>query len=235
MIKKLMMFVVAAMATIGAWAATETVNGKDGWTFGENWCGVKTYALDKAPDEFTVDSSLKFGKVYGGGMWDGSGYSERELWEESTVESVLVWPGGKSGEYAFIPVEGSGTITPIIYGDKKYVSTVEVWTDSQLFETFTPKGVSSSEWENDYDCWEYESGRKCYSWPKSVWPDNKVVSGRRWIVVGISQNTKAWAGRSIFRVGVVGSSELSESVVVKISSEYLNPPLSDFFHGIHGI
>ena len=115
-----MIFVVAAMAAIGAWAATETVNGKDGWTFGENWCGVKTYALDKAPDEFTVDSSLKFGKVYGGGMWDGSGYSEREIWEASAAESGLLWPGEKGGEYAFIPVEGSGTITPIIYGDKKY-------------------------------------------------------------------------------------------------------------------
>ena len=176
--------------------------------------------------------NLTFGKVYGGGMWDGSGYSEREIWEASAAESGLLWPGKKGGEYALIPVEGSGTITPIIYGDKKYVSTVEVWTDSQLFETFTPKGVSSSEWENDYDCWEYESGRKCYSWPKSVWPDNKVVSGRRWIVVGMSQNTRAWAGRAIFRVGVVGGSELSESVVVKKAEANLNPPLSDFFHGM---
>lgn len=206
--------------------------GEDGWTFGENWCGVKTYALDRAPDEFAVDSGLTFGKVYGGGMWDGSGYSEREIWEESTVESGLLWPGEKGGEYAFIPVLGEGSITPIIYGDKKYVTKVEVWTDGQMFEKFTPKGVSSSKWEDDADYWEYESGIKWYSWPKSVWPDNKVVSGRRWIVVGISQNTMSWAGRAIFRVGVVGSSELSESVVVKISCDNLNPPMSDFFHGM---
>lgn len=61
--------------------------GNKGWSWSEDWCGVKTYALDNAPKEFAVDSGLKFGKVYGGGMWDGDGYSEREIWDNSWVES----------------------------------------------------------------------------------------------------------------------------------------------------
>ena len=203
-----------------------------GWVWGENWCGVKTYEVDDVPVEYSVKSDLKMGRLYCGGMWDGDGYSEREIWEESTVESGLLWPGEKGGEYAFIPVSGNGAITPIIYGDKKHITTIEVWTDSQMFEKFTPKGISSSEWDDDEDMWEYESDIKWYSWPKSVWPDNKVVADRRWIVVGVGQNSNVWSGFTIFRVGISGTSELSSQIIVHMSQDNVKPSLIDFFRGM---
>ena len=212
-------------------AAVYFTNGSSGWTWGEEWCGVKTYTLNEVPEEYAVQSDLKIGDVYGGGWWaDGplSSQMAYEIWDNGTI-------GTWGDEMAFVSVTGSGTINPVIlYGDTpvEYLGPASVWTDKQLFEKFVPSGVESSKWEDEYHTWYYETSKACYEWAKSIWPENKVVSNRRWIVVP-AKEVDGWSGVMNFRVGISGTSEISSAIIVHHDDR---PPsnlrIDDFFHGM---
>ena len=211
--------------------------GASGWTWGEEWCGVKTYALNEVPDAYSVESNLKFGRVYGCEI-PGADYVGLKTWG--------IWGNNDIGlyddEYALIPVTGTGTIKPVILGDvpSGYLDTPQVWTDQKMFNTVTPKGVATSKWETaDYndDLWYYETSKVEYEWPKNIWPDKKPVADRRWIVIH-AKGKEVWSGVWSFRVGLAGTSEISDPMIVVPSEEciedngLLNLSLSDFFRGI---
>ena len=206
-------------------------SGASGWNWGEEWCGVKTYALNEKPEEYTLASNLKFGRVYGGEMWEGYGFTERCIWNNNDV-------GLYGDEYAFFPVTGTGRITPVILGDVPvgYLDAPQVWTDQKMFETFTPKGVATSKWKDDGDEWEYEASKVEYEWPKSIWPDKKPVADRRWIVIHAKEK-EVWSSVWSFRVGLAGTSEVSDPMIL-VSSEdceqngLQNLSPGDFFRGI---
>ena len=209
-------------------------SGASGWNWGEEWCGVETYALNEKPEEYTLASSLKFGRVYGGEMWEGYGFTERCIWNNNDV-------GLYGDEYAFFPVTGTGRITPVILGDVPvdYLDAPQVWTDQKMFDTFTPKGVAPSKWEMDDDepgQWYYEAKTADYEWPQNIWPNKKPVTNRRWIVIHVKEK-EVWSGVWSFRVGLAGTSEISDPMIVVSSEEcedngLLELSLDDFFRGI---
>ena len=133
---------------------------------------------------------------------------------------------------------GTGTITPVIIGDvpSGYLDKPQVWSDQKMLDTFTPKGVAPSKWISDGDAmWYYEGSKAEWEWPKSIWPENKVVSNRRWIVVRAKEMKNVWSGIWSFRVGISGTSEISDPVVVVPGDSWQieqNFAPSDFIHGV---
>ena len=216
------------------WKGVYYHEGTAGWIWGEEWCGVRTYSLGASFDEYTVASSLKFGRIYAGEMPDAgwSGFTSYEIWDSHDI-------GLYGDEYAFIPVTGTGALKPVLYGDVPagWLDSPQVWTDQKMFDTFTPKGASPSKWDDDGDEWYYETNKKEWSWPKEIWPDNAPVANRRWIVVHAKEKA-VWSGVWSFRVGLAGTSEISDPVIVVPSEEFdQNGALAtfsanDFFRGI---
>ena len=214
------------------WDAVYYQNGAEGWAWGEEWCGAKTYAVeDKIDEQYAVASNLKFDRVYGGGQYGDSNWMEYEIWDNGM--------GLYGDEYALIPVTGTGAITPVIIGDVPagYLDKPQVWSDQKMFETFTPKGVAPSKWESDGDSsWYYEGAKAEWEWPKAIWPENKAVPNRRWIVVRAKDVENVWSGVWAFRVGISGTSEISDPVVVvpgdrwQIEQNFFAP--SDFIRGV---
>ena len=102
-----------------------------------------------------------------------------------------------------------------------------------MFSTFTPSGVSPSRWKDDDgdDEWEYESSNVCWEFSKEVCPDKKPVEGRRWIVVR-GKPSSIWSGLSTFKVGILGTSEISGAVYVRPSEYALNSPIAEHIRGI---
>ena len=189
---------------------------------------------DNLPADYAATSNFKMGALYGGAKYDGSTWADREMWQGDDVEIDLQLEGESGNTFAFIPVTGTGVLEPVVIGDlpKKHIASVKVWTDQEMFDTFTPKGVSSSKWEDDDEGWEYESGKNWYWWPKSAWPANKVVADRRWIVVMFNRNVDYWAGAKTLRVGIAGTSVVSDSYTVLPEELVLNPDISGFTHGM---
>ena len=215
------------------WGGVYYHEGNAGWKWGAEWCGVKTYALNEMPAAYAKESKLKFGRVYGGEQSSGSGWSGHYIWDNNDI-------GLYGDEYAFIPVTGTGTIKPVIYGDvpSGYLETAEIWTDQKMFDTFTPKGVATSKWKSDEEgLWYYEISKGEWEWPKELWPKKKVVSGRRWIVIHAKEK-KLWSGVWSFRVGLDGTSEISDPIIVVPSEEFDGNGLlskytpSDFMRGL---
>ena len=204
-----------------------------GWSWGEDWCGVRTYALNEVPAAYAAESNLKFGRVYGGALWSESGWSAHEIWDNNDV-------GLYGDNYALIPVTGKGTIKPVIYGDvpSGYLDTPEIWTEQQMFNTFTPKGVSSSKWdcEDEYK-WCYETSGAEWEWPREIWPQKTVETDRRWIVIHAKEKN-VWSGVWSFRVGLAGTSEISDPIIVVPIEDFDGNGLlskhtpSDFMRGI---
>lgn len=198
-------------------------------------CAAITLAASSAwaediPVECAVQSDFKIGRVYTGMMWKPSFYTDIELWDRNAI-------GLYGSEYAFVPVVGTGTIKPrIIYCNtpKECLDSAQIWTEQQMFSTFTPSGVSPSRWKDDDgdDEWEYESSNACWEFSKEVWPDKKPVEGRRWIVVR-GKPSSIWSGLSTFKVGILGTSEISGAVYVRPSEYALNPPIAEHIRGIN--
>ena len=196
---------------------------------------------DELPGEYTATSNFKMGALCGGSKYGGkigsSNWADRELWEGDHVTVDTRFPGETDGNntYAFVPVTGTGALKPVVMGDlpEKHIASVTVWTDQDMFDTFTPKGVSSTKWEDDGDAWYYESSQNCYWWEKSIWPNKKVVADRRWIVVALKQNPDGWwAGAKTLRVGIAGTSVISDPFTVRPDTVVLNPDVSNFTHGM---
>ena len=217
------------------WRVIYYHEGASGWKWGADWCGVKTCALNEVPEAYAKESNLKFGRVYGGEQSSGSGWSAHCIWYNNDI-------GLYGDEYALIPVTGTGTIKPVIYGDvpSGYLETAEIWTDQKMFDTFTPKGVATSKWKSDEDedwMWYYETSKGDWEWPKEIWPKKKVVSNRRWIVIHAKEK-KLWSGVWSFRVGLSGTSEVSDPIIVTTSEEFDGNGLlskhtpSDFMRGL---
>ena len=214
--------------------------GNDGWTWNGDWCGVKTYPLPNIPNEYKAASDCTFGRTYGGGWWkdewmrDGKliRFTEYELWYNNDA-------GLYGDEFAFFPVTtAKSSIKPYILFDdtpEKYLDDAEVWTDAKMFGKFVPKNTSVSHWDgDDDDRYEYKYEDEYWHWPKNLWPDNKAVSDRKWIVVPLKEVKKKWSGVSSFRVGVFGTSAISDPVLV-VSDEDNVIFTKDFVSGFHGM
>ena len=136
-------------------------------------------AMADIPAECIADSNLKFGKVYCGTKESWNGWTEQAIWDGQYGFTLGEF------EYALVPVTGSGTLKPVVFGDvpNGYIDTPQVWSDQKMLEFFTPKGVSPSKWEGYNGVWYYERSNAEWSWPQEIWPDNKTVEDRRWIVV----------------------------------------------------
>ena len=144
------------------------------------------------------------------------------------------------GEYVFIPVTGDGEISPVIlHGDTtdECFESVEVWSEEKMFATYVPSGVPQSEWDRweEYgDLWyEYESDDDdgiSYCWPSYLWPENKPVPGRRWIVVKSSEASYSGALKT-FRVGIDGTSVISDTLLLRPEG-FRFEELDGFVHGI---
>ena len=216
-------------------------DGASGWSWGEEWCGVKTYALNDIPDAYAVESDIRIGRNFGGGWWSwkkgGATYTEREIWRGNEM-------GLYGDENAFIEVYGTGAIKPVVFhGDtpSSYLGKVEIWSDQKMFETFTPPGLAASAWKaknsdcgapSDHDYYhETANGRDSWEWDMLLWPDKKVVPERRWIVVP-AKEVAIWAGIRSIRVGIVGTSEISDTMLVRCTDEAYSPNPNDFFHGM---
>lgn len=154
------------------------------------------------------------GKICSGGVWDaslGSGktFVERELscWGWGTCSS---W----GDEEIYVPVLGTGTITPIIlHGNTKAadLGTVKILTDQQMMDRFTPKGVSPSKWDGDGSDYEYETANGSWEWPSHLWgKSTKAKSDRRWIQIPIKMST-AWSGLKTFQVALKGTDQVTET------------------------
>lgn len=223
------------------WNEVYYYDGADGWTWGEEWCGVKTYALNDIPDAYAVESDIRIGRNFGGGWWSwkkgGATYTEREIWRGNEM-------GLYGDENAFIEVYGTGAIKPVVFhGDtpSSYLGKVEIWSDQKMFETFTPPGLAASAWKaknsdcgapSDHDYYhETANGRDSWEWDMLLWPDKKVVPERRWIVVP-AKEVAIWAGIRSIRVGIVGTSEISDTMLVRCTDEAYSPNPNDFFHGM---
>ena len=189
---------------------------------------------DELPSEYAATSNFKMGELYAGSKYESSTWADRELYEANYVELDLLLDGETGNTYAFVPVTGTGVLKPVVMGDlsEKHIASVKVWTDQEMFDTFTPKGVSPAKWEDDGDAWEYDGGRNWYWWGKSIWPAKKVVAGRRWIVVALKQNPDSWAGAKTLRVGIAGTSVVSAPFTVRPDTCLLNPDVSGFTHGM---
>ena len=223
------------------WSGVYYHEGTPGWKWGEEWCGVKTYALNDIPDAYAVESDIRIGRNFGGGWWSwkkgGATYTEREIWRGNEM-------GLYGDENAFIEVYGTGAIKPVVFhGDtpSSYLGKVEIWSDQKMFETFTPPGLAASAWKaknsdcgapSDHDYYhETANGRDSWEWDMLLWPDKKVVPERRWIVVP-AKEVAIWAGIRSIRVGIVGTSEISDTMLVRCTDEAYSPNPNDFFHGM---
>ena len=193
--------------------------------------GAAVSAQAQTTGNHTVSSSLAFGRVWCGQMYTfQDGYRESELWNNNDV-------GLYGDEYAFFPVTGAGEIKPVILGDVPagYLDEPVVWSEQKMFETFTPKGIAASQWEDDDDEWEYENENGWWEWAKEVWPDNKAVDGRRWVVVHANRR-HVWSGVWNIRIGLAGTSEISDPAIVRPADDELGDQndglLPGSFHGM---
>ena len=238
--KKPIAVVLAAGAMLGA-LADYKAESKNGYTWIYEQDGEESFIVGVAevPDEYSVKSDLRIGAAHGGGWWSdrlgGKTCTEREIWEVSHVT-----PG--EHEFAFIEVYGQGEINPVVfYGDMpvECLGLASVWTDQKVFDTFTPPGLAASKWKSrggdeSSSYWAYKSadGTDSWKWKKFLWPDRKVVADRRWIVVPVKK-AGAWPGNASFRVGIAGTSAVSDNVFVRArTKDVLNLNPNDFFYGV---
>ena len=151
------------------------------------------------------------GNICDGGLWKGnySGgtYTEHFL---DCYGASEAW----GNEELYIPVLGTGTITPIIlHGNTTAADfgTVKILTDQQMIDRFTPKGVSSSKWDGDGSYYEYETKSADWAWPSHLWgKSNKQKADRRWIQIPVKKSSN-WSGHKVFNVALKGTSEVTDS------------------------
>ena len=231
-----------------------------GWKWGGSWCGVKTYSLDAVPPDQRTSSPLKLGPdPYVFNQWEGrrtwftKPFEERGLCIDFTAtlytgDDVASY-ASEDGRWFVIPVTGAKTASEvkpvIVYGSatSDQISGVSVWTDEQLRARAMPATSTKSKWRKSHDggttdTYEYEgvgSTCFCYEWPRDLWPNNKAVSGRYWVVVELNQRgalgSGKWSGDYTFRVGLKGTSEWSPLLhVVYCNPKTLKP--SQVFRGV---
>ena len=232
-----------------------------GWKWGGSWCGVKTYSLDVVPPADRAASSLTFGPdVYSYEQsnlqfswypfsFDGHFLERKTVIDLHTGSDVTSY-ASEAGRWFVLPVTGAKSaaeIKPVIaYGSatSEQVKGVSVWTDEQLRARAMPALSTKSEWKLVYwseptytynNCNESVSDIYEYEWPKSVWPKNKAVSGRYWVVVELNQRdalgSSKWSGDYTFKVGLKGTSEWSPVLhVIYNNPEVLTP--AQIFRGV---
>ena len=200
-------------------SAVYYVSGMDGWSYGEQWCGVKTYPYSWQERRM---SRVKLGLVY---------EFERDSGEHWLVHKEEV----EDDEYFAIPVTGAESaseINPVVLhhnSSPSDISSIEIWTDTQMFNAVLKPVLSlKNKWrtQSRYDGSYIEcptSGEEAV-WPADMWPADKAVQGRFWIVA--KPNAGAWYGMRDFRVGLFGTDEVTERIYLANESTF-GPAVTD--------
>ena len=211
MMKKLMMFVIAAMAAMSAWAEIR---------FGDTY----SWRIEKFLDGWYDSEMLKASgvSIYTGPIAD-AGTETRLLVE-------IVGAFSKNDINPIIENLGfDGTLTASVWTDKELrdkampsSSTSRYWgRESGWIDDRTPGDISNCPGDNcEYNDvgYEYETDDFKYEWPIGLWPNGMTDDGRFWIVVDIKpKKQNCWSGLGEFKVRLSGDDSPSVSLYATYS------------------
>ncbi len=94
-----------------------------------------------------------------------------------------------------------------------------IMTDEDMYNTVVAPIISKrSQWVYDAECrdYEYEDNHACHEFTADVWPDLKVVTNRKWIILNTQKPATSLVGSLSLRIGL-GGTDVAATLDIPIS------------------
>ena len=167
----------------GTATATELVYSGEAYCYETSKNGsYKEYALEDASQRFSLRSSSL------------SKFPSADFGTFHVAVPVTVMSGSVA-----TPENVAISLNGIVHPGE--LSAAKVYSDQEFMKMVCP--ADTSKWnDGDEYQWEYESGKEYRSWPATLWPDKKAVSGRYWVLAQLNGKEGNWSGLTHLRIEV---------------------------------